>query len=352
MAGLVRESVESLAAYTPGEQPRDPRVIKLNTNENPYPPSPCVAEALSGIDADGLRRYPDPLSLRLRERIADLHGVGAERVFVGNGSDEVLALCTRAFVEDDGTIGYFEPSYSLCPVLAGIRAVEERPVELGTDFEWRMPRGYACSLFFLTNPNAPTGILYPFETVREFCAAMPGVVVIDEAYVDFSSRHCMELAAELDNVIVARTLSKSYSLAGLRVGYAVGSERLVEALFKVKDSYNLDAVAQELALAALSDPEHMQANAGRIRATRGRLMEALAGSGYSVYPSETNFVWAKPPALPAEEVFRRLRKKGILVRYFAGERVGECLRITVGTDAEIDALIDALGEEERISQRR
>ena len=352
MAGYVRESVEALQAYTPGEQPRDPRVIKLNTNENPYPPSPFVARALAGFPTDKLRRYPDPASHELRQCIADLHGVSPDVVFVGNGSDEILALCTRAFVENDGSIGYFVPSYSLYPVLADIRAVSRRPVELGPDFDWRMPDEYACSLFFLTNPNAPTGILYPYETVRGFCAAMPGVVVIDEAYVDFSSRDCMALAREMDNVIVARTLSKSYSLAGLRVGYAIGPRQLVEALFKLKDSYNMDALSQELALAALSDTGHMRANTRRIRSTRERLTEALAGLGYTVYPSETNFVWAKPPTMPAEEVFRRLREQGILVRYFTGARVDECLRITVGADAEIDALIEALGREEGISQRR
>jgi len=342
----IRRSVVALEAYAPGEQPPPGKFIKLNTNENPYPPSPRVAEALAAFDAERLRLYPDPASAALRARVAEMHGVPREAVFAGNGSDEVLALCSRAFVERDGAIGYFEPSYSLYPVLADIREVARRPVALADDFTWRMPAGYACALFFLARPNAPTGILYPHATVRDFCRGFAGVVVIDEAYVDFASRDCMDLARELDNVLVARTVSKSYSLAGLRVGYAVGHPDLIAALDKLKDSYNIDALSQSAALAALSDHGHMRANAARIRATRGRLMEGLAALGCTVYPSEANFVWTRPARAPARDLFARLRERGILIRYFPGARTGDCLRITVGTDAEIDALLAALRQEE------
>jgi len=317
-------------------------------------------EVLSALDPGKLRLYPDPLSMKLRNRIARIHGCDTSQIFVGNGSDEVLALCTRAFVENSGSIGYFNPSYSLYPVLAAIRDVEKRPVELGNDFEWpfdsastsakasadkqgrKMPDGYNCSLFFLTNPNAPTGILYPKAEVRGFCKVFSGVVVIDEAYVDFASENCMDLALELDNVLVLRTLSKSYSLAGLRVGYAVGSELLVNALLKIKDSYNVSALSQELALAALLDIEHMRDNVEKIKSTRKRLSKALIARGYTVYPSETNFLLVRPEGISAKELFEHLKKQRILIRYFPGEITGNFVRITIGTDDEIDKLIDAV----------
>ena len=350
MTCRVRQAVASLRPYTPGEQPREGDVVKLNTNENPYPPSPRVLEALARLDMESLRRYPDPVCAALRARIAALHGCDADRVFVGNGSDEVLALCTRAFVEDDGCIGYFDPSYSLYPVLADIRAVKRCPVALDGEFQWpvdgagawRLPPGCARSLFFFTNPNAPTGMQCPRARVRAFCEAAEGVVVLDEAYVDFAREHHMDLALERDNVLVARSLSKSFSLAGLRVGYAVGAAPLIEALHKVKDSYNLGAVPQALALAALSDIGTMERHVKRIQHTRERLREGLTARGFTVCPSEANFVWAKPEAEPAKQVFDRLKANRILVRYFDGPRTGDYLRISVGTDADIDALLNVL----------
>jgi histidinol-phosphate aminotransferase len=279
----------------------------------------------------------------LRERIASIHGVRPEHVFVGNGSDEILALCTRAFVEAGGRVGYFDPSYLLYPVLADIACVGKHPVRLGDDFGWRMPGGYSCSVFFLAYPNAPTGILYPLETVRDFCRGFPGVVVLDEAYVDFASANGMALASELPNVLVARTLSKSFSLAGLRVGYAVGAPPLVDALLKLKDSYNVSMVSQTMAMAALSDLDHMRANVARVKATRERLAGALRTMGFAVAPSESNFLWVLPPRGNAAELFDDLRRRGILVRYFPGETTGRHLRISVGTDAQVDALLAALG---------
>jgi histidinol-phosphate aminotransferase len=346
MSNLIRKSVQALTAYTPGEQPDDPGVIKLNTNENAYPPPPVVGERLRSMDSASLKLYPNPVSGSLRKRIAEIHGCASDEVLLGNGSDEVLALCTRAFVENDGSIGYFDPSYSLYPVMADIRDVEKRPVWLGEEFEWRMPEGYSCSLFFLANPNAPTGVLYPKEIVSDFCSSFDGIVVIDEAYVEFSSRHCVELAMEFDNVLVVRTLSKSCSLAGLRLGYALGNGELVCALHKVKDSYNLGAIPQLLGLAALSDDglAHVRENVRRIKDSRERLKERLAALGHKVYPSETNFVWIEPSAMEAGELFQRLKDQGILVRYFPGERTGTCIRITVGTDEEIDKLFEAMSE--------
>ncbi len=344
MTGRIRQNVRGLTAYTPGEQPRQSGLVKLNTNENPYPPSPRVAEALARLEPGDLRRYPDPTCAEIREIAGRLHGVSPDRVFVANGSDEALALCTRAFVEDDGTIGYFDPSYSLYPVLAAIRNVLGVAVPLPADFGWPegpVPDG---SLFFLCNPNAPTSRLFPKDVVERFCAAYPGVVLIDEAYVDFAAGHCMDLAVTLPNVIVLRTLSKAYSLAGIRLGYVVGPADLIGALFKIKDSYNVNRLTQAAAAAALSDAAYMRRNVARIRATRARLGDELGRRGFEVVPSETNFLWARPRREAARAVYEQLKALGILVRYFPGARTGDFVRITVGSDEEIDRLLAALPE--------
>ncbi len=232
MNELIRKSVEAMHGYVPGEQPREPDIVKLNTNENPYPPSASVLEVLRNICPEDLSRYPDPVAKDLCDVIAGIHGCSASQVFVGNGSDEVLALCTRAFVEDDGSIGFLDPSYSLYPILAEIRNVVTKPVPITEPFGWPFepsgtvpgPPGYTCSLFMLTNPNAPTGIRYDKNTVRSFCEKLDAVVLVDEAYGDFADEDCSELALDMDNVLLARSLSKSYSLAGVRVGYAIGPE--------------------------------------------------------------------------------------------------------------------------------
>lgn len=341
-ADYIRRSVSALQAYTPGEQPDVPGLVKLNTNENPYPPSPRVAEVLASVDCDILRLYPDPLCNDLRKQLAALHECAPEQVFIGNGSDEVLALCIRAFVERKGRVGYFEPSYSLYPVLAAIEDVPTAPVALNADFAWSMPAEYLASLFFLTNPNAPTSMLFPRKEVDAFCAGFEGVVVIDEAYVDFASAHCLDLALSGTQVLVTRSLSKSYSLAGLRLGYAVGPAPLIAALYKIKDSYNVDMLAQRLASAALGDQEHMRGNVARIRATRKVLTAELQERGFVVMPSETNFLWCKPRSVPAEKLFRALREQRILIRHFAGGATADYLRITIGRPDETDLLLAAL----------
>lgn len=341
-ASRIRHSVRTLRAYVPGEQPADPAVLKLNTNENPYPPSPAVQSALAAFDAEALRRYPDPACLRLRRVLADLHGASPEQIFVGNGSDEVLLLCVRAFVERDGRVGYFDPSYSLYPVLAGIEDVRTYPVPLDEDFRWVDPDPRAAALFFVTNPNAPTGMLYPRDRIRDLAAASPGVVVVDEAYGDFADEHCLELALKMDNVLIARTLSKGYSLAGLRLGYAVGPVSLIGPMGKIKDSYNVDRLAQDLALAAVQDQAYLRRRVQQVRATRDRIAAALAARGYSISPSQANFLWVRPPGGDAARIFRELRDRKVLVRHFPGPRTGSHLRITVGTDQEMDRLLNAL----------
>ena len=342
MASLIRRSVQTLHAYVPGEQPRARRLVKLNTNENPYPPSPRVARALAKFDAEDLRRYPDPTCRGLRERVARLHGCAPDQVFVGNGSDEVLALCARAFVERGAEVGFFEPSYSLYPVLAAIEDVRTKPVRLTEDFGWAMPAGYRASLFYLTQPNAPTSLPFPRAKVSAFCRAFRGVVLIDEAYADFADDTYLDLALRRPNVLVSRTLSKSYSLAGLRLGYAVGAAPLIAALHKIKDSYNVSRLSQLLGEAALDDQRWMRRNVRRVVATRTRTARALQARGWTVCDAATNFLWARPPARAAAEVFEALRAKGIFVRYFPGPLTGAFLRITIGTDAQMTTLLRAL----------
>jgi len=339
---VICRHVRELHGYVPGEQPRVPGLIKLNTNENPYPPSPQVMNALKDAAENQLRMYPDPVCTGLRGIIADLHGCAPEQVLVGNGSDEVLALCTRAFVENEGVIACFEPTYSLYPVLAAIRPAQVKLIELTSNYEWQIPDQVQASLFYLANPNAPTGMSFPREQIRAFCETFSGVVVIDEAYADFAAEHCMDLALTMPRVLVSRTLSKSYSLAGIRCGYVVGPVELIAAMYKIKDSYNVNALTQRLAAAALKDQAAMRANVARIIQTRDRISSELSSRGYTVYPSAANFLWVRPDGITAAKLFQHLREKNVLTRYFQGKHTGDCLRITIGTDEQMDAFLNAL----------
>lgn len=337
--------VEALAGYVPGEQPHFAGMVKLNTNENPYPPSPKVGEALAAFDWKTLRLYPDPVFREAREVIARNVGCRPEQVFVGNGSDEVLALFTRAFVEVGGTVGYFDPTYSLYSVLAAIRDAKGKPLPLNDDFTCPLPSEDFSDVFVWTNPNAPTSLMAAPETIAAFAKRYRGVLLVDEAYADFAPADCMALATAPDNAntLVMRTLSKSFSLAGVRFGYCVGPEPLIAALYKIKDSYNMDALAQCVGTAALRDLPWMRANVARILATRAALADALVARGWRVLPSATNFLFAAPPP-PAEAaaLFEALRAAHIYVRYFPGPKTGVYLRITVGTDAEAERLLAAL----------
>ncbi|MDF7799522.1 histidinol-phosphate transaminase [Pontiellaceae bacterium B1224] len=345
MSNLIRKSVQAMSGYVPGEQPKDADIVKLNTNENPYLPSPDVQDILQMVDIAMLSRYPDPVCLELRKVIAELHGCAVENVFVGNGSDEVLALGIRAFVERDGSVGYFDPSYSLYPILADIEDVEKRPVALTSAFGWDLPKNYDASLFLLTNPNAPTSLKFNRSNVETFAKGFGGVVLIDEAYADFADENCMDLALDNVNVLVARTLSKSYSLAGIRLGYCVGSAELIGAMFKIKDSYNVNYLTQEVARVAVLDQDTMKANVSAIVETRRMVAEKLSEFGFEVSDSQTNFLWVKPLGIGAKPLFDRLRTKNIIVRYFGNdERTKDYLRITIGTAPEMLKFLDTVEE--------
>jgi histidinol-phosphate aminotransferase len=339
----IRKALESLHAYTPGEQPEGKDILKLNTNENPYPPSPKVFEALGNVTSDDLRKYPHPTGAPLCRAIADLHGVNPEQVLVSNGSDEGLALCTRAFCEKGGRVGYLSPSYSLYPVLSAIAELEQVHYPLDAAFSWRCPEIVDVDLFFLTQPNAPTGMALPMSQIRTLLEHCPGVVLVDEAYVDFAEESAVGLLKAYDNLIISRTFSKSYSLAGIRMGYLMGARPLMEALYKIKDSYNTDVLSQRIALAAVKDQACMTSNVTAIRGTRHQVTRELARRGFKVLASQTNFLFAKvPEGLSAQDLFEALKTRQVFIRYFPGEVTGDYLRITIGSDPQMDRFLSEL----------
>jgi histidinol-phosphate aminotransferase len=344
----------------PGEQPKVLGLVKLNTNENPYPPSPKVLAAVRAATDGRLRLYPNPTADGLRKKLARLHRCAVENIIVGNGSDELLALATRAFVDPvagvkgsqryRATVQYFTPSYSLYPVLADIHGALKSPVPLREDFslpflthlrrdlQW----DFRAALSFLTTPNAPTGTAYPVTQLEALCQEQEGVIVLDEAYVDFASDNALRLTRTLPNVIVARTFSKAYALCFQRVGYFVGHPELIGALHKVRDSYNVNGLGQVAAEATLDDLPYYQANFQRLIATRERLSRALTDLGFAVCPSQTNFLFARPPQWPAEQWLEALRRRKVLVRWWNHPEVKDYLRISVGTDDEADVLLEAV----------
>lgn len=340
---LIKPSVQALHAYVPGEQPRDPDVLKLNTNENPYPPSPAVFEALASITPDDLRRYPHPAAAPLRQAIATLHNLTPEHVFIGNGSDEILALFTRAFAPHRGTLGYMHPSYSLYPILGDIAELTLKPFPLNPDFTWTVPDTLDTDLFFLTQPNAPTSLALSPHDLRTAASRCRGLLLVDEAYADFADHTALPLLADCPNLMISRSFSKSYSLAGLRVGYALGAPPLIQALDKIKDSYNLDHLAQRLALAAVNDQPTLLANTNAIRRTRAAAKTRLEARGFHVLDSQTNFLFAKVPAPhSAPALHEALRARHIYLRHFPGPQTGDHLRITIGTDPQMDRFFDTL----------
>jgi histidinol-phosphate aminotransferase len=354
-ASLIIPRIRAMHGYVPGEQPKVKGLIKLNTNENPYPPSAKVLKAVRGAVDGRLRLYPNPSAQVLREKLADLHGCNEANILLGNGSDEVLALATRAFVEPSGrekassqsTIQYFKPSYSLYPVLAAIHGARTNVVALTPDFDipplpllkksrvW----DFNAALTFITTPNAPSGRGYSTKKLEMLCREHKGVVILDEAYVDFARENALELALKYPHVLVARTFSKAYSLCFQRVGYFVGHPELIAALDKIRDSYNVNGLGQIAAIATLDDLKYYRANFKCIISTRERLTRELTALGFSVLPSETNFILARPPKFPAREWLEKLREHKILVRWFSYPEVKDHIRITIGTDGEADALI-------------
>ena len=338
--------VHSLSPYVPGEQPKQDGVVKLNTNENPYPPSPRVAAAIAAA-ADRLRLYPDPHAQALRETIAAHYHVAPEEVFVGNGSDEVLAHIFQALLKHDAPLLFPDITYSFYPVWCALYGVRYKEVPLDAAMRVRVADYQRpCSAILLPNPNAPTGIALPRDAIAALLAEHPDrLVVLDEAYVDFGAESAVPLVARHDNLLVVQTLSKSRSLAGLRVGFAIGQRPLIEALDRVKDSFNsypLDCLAIAGAVAAIEDDAWFQQTRARIMATRETLAHALAGLGFEVLPSLANFVFARHPGHGGAQLAAGLRARGVLVQHFRKPRIADFLRITVGTDDQCNRLVAEL----------
>ncbi len=338
MAHYLRPAIRAMAGYVPGEQPRDDGFVKLNTNENPYPPSPRALAAIREAAGDGLRKYPDPTGTAFRQTAGRALGVDPDAILIGNGSDDILTILTRAFVPEGGVVVSPTPSYLLYRTLAEIQGGSYLSVPFTSD--WRLPDPWpapAAHLTFVPNPNSPTGTMVPLGDLERLAEQIHGPLVIDEAYVDFATDNALCLASK--RVVVTRSLSKSYALAGLRFGYAVAEPSLIREFFKVKDSYNCDALSLAGAAAALEDQEYFRASRAKILATRDRLHQALRDLGFDVCPSQANFVWARRHDRPVQPLYEELKRRKILVRYMAYEGYGDGLRITVGSDAEIDALL-------------
>lgn len=338
-----RPNVEQAAGYEPGFQPKEAEVVKLNTNENPYPPSPAVMAALRDISPEQLRRYPEPLADLFRQVAAELLGFEPENIICCNGGDDLLRMAFRAFCDKDRAVAYPVPSYSLYPVLAkvqGCRAIEI-PFSAGFD----LPAGLAetkAALMILCNPNAPSGSFIGAKKIASLVAEVEGVLLVDEAYVDFADENCAYLVKDFDNLIVLRSMSKGYSLAGIRFGYGIAQKSLIKGLEKVRDSYPVDAVAMAVATAAIKDQEYFRENVQKVRQQRRRLVEQLRVLGFDVQDSSANFILAGCKTRSAKDIYEELVQRKIYVRYFELAGIDDKLRITVGTSEQNDKLLESL----------
>jgi histidinol-phosphate aminotransferase len=345
MTRFVRPNIARMAGYVPGEQPQGGGFIKLNTNENPYPPSPRVMAALRDAVSERLRLYPDPLSTEFCKVAARLHGVEPAMVMAGNGSDDLLTILTRAFVGPGDRAAFPSPSYLLYATLIALQDGHSVVVPYSSD--WSLDAKAAAipglKLFWLANPDSPSGTALDREQIAELAAALECPLVVDEAYADFADPRChaIPLLAEHGNLIVTRSFSKGYSLAGMRLGYLVARPEIVEHLVKVKDSYNCDMLSQAAGIAGLLDQDYLLQTRSKILATRSRLTAALRARGYTVPDSQSNFVWATGGE-PARQTFHRLKDRKILVRLMSYPGYPDGLRISIGTDGEIDALLENL----------
>lgn len=345
MTTYFRPSIDTMAGYVPGEQPKpDTKIIKLNTNENPYPPSPAALKVLQNLDSEWLRRYPDPFANEFRKAISEVLGVPVDWIIVGNGSDELLNVILRACAELGRKVVYPMPTYVLYRTLTQMQPAEHVEIPYGEDYRLPLKELVAANgaVTFIASPNSPSGHVVPIGDLRQLAAKLSGVLVVDEAYVDFANETALPLVKEFENVIVVRTLSKGYSLAGLRLGFGIANPRLLSGLFKVKDSYNIDAIACAIGAAAMRDQAYKNACAASVKVSRAKLAVDLKQLGFRLWDSQTNFLLAQPPKGNAEQIYLALKERGILVRYFKKPGLEDKLRITVGTDEQNQILLEAL----------
>ncbi len=336
------DNVERAAGYEPGFQPQGSDVVKLNTNENPYPPSPLVLEAIRNLPAERLRKYPPPLGDRFRTAASQILGVASDWILCTNGGDELLSICIRAFCDKTHPVAYPNPTYSLYPVLARLQNCPalELSFEDPKLFDHLAETGAALTI--LCNPNAPTGQLIEANELGNLAGRLKGVLLIDEAYVDFAKASCLPLVKEHDNVILLRSMSKGYSLAGIRFGFGIAQPAMIDGLLKVKDSYNVDAMAIEAATAAIWDRAYHEECVAKVKAERARLTAELRTLGLEVADSESNFVLARSPRIPAKDIYRALADRNIFVRYFALPGLEDKMRISIGTPEQDNRLLEAL----------
>ncbi|OHD64867.1 MAG: histidinol-phosphate transaminase [Spirochaetes bacterium RBG_13_51_14] len=333
--------LKNAAEYVPGEQPQGPEgYIKLNTNENPFPPSKAVLEAIRAAANDSLKRYPDPTAHAIRVAYAAAKGLNPDNIFVGNGSDEIFTLILRGFVEPDGVAAFPYPSYALYGTLAQMNGIRYDTVSLSADFSYDMA-GFLkkkYDLAIIANPNNPTGTYCEVDDIRSFMRKFKGLLVVDEAYIDFYGGSAADLTDEFSNIIVTHSMSKSYSLAGLRIGFAVAPEDIIRGLMKIKDSYNVNMLAAAGAVAALKDAKGFNYNIKMVVNNKEYLEESLAAMGFDLVPSRANFIFVKHPAITSRELYGKLKERKILVRHFTGPVQSDYVRISVGTMLEIKAL--------------
>lgn len=345
MSSYFRPHVDATPGYRPGEQPKPgTAVIKLNTNENPYPPSPAAIDTLRHLDSEWLRRYPNAYANEFRQAVSEVSKVPIDWVIAGNGSDELLSVIIRACVEPGQRVVYPMPTYVLYRTLAQMQPAQPIEISYGADYQLPIADLVAAkgAVTFIASPNSPSGHVVPIADLRELAAQLDGVLVIDEAYVDFAEETALPLVEEFANVIIIRTLSKGYSLAGLRLGFGIGNPALLSGLFKVKDSYNIDAIACLVGAAAMRDQAHKQECAEKVKASRAKLAVDLKQLGFQIWNSQTNFLLTQPPNGNAEQIYLALKERGILVRYFQQPGLEDKLRITIGTDEQNQRLIEVL----------
>lgn len=340
-----RDNVEAMAGYQPGEQPKIAKFIKLNTNENPYPPSTAVARAIESVLATGLSRYPDPTAEAFRQRAAQLHGVDPDWILCGNGSDDILTVVTRALVGQGERMRMPYPTYILYETLANIQGAAYDPIPY--DEDWTLSDTFTSGtddlkLAVIANPNSPSGTVLSPARIAEIADQLPCPLLVDEAYGDFAEEDCLSLVAQNEKIMVSRTMSKGYSLAGIRFGYLVAQPHLIEQFAKVKDSYNCNSLAIAAATAAIDDTAWLTETREKIAKTRTRLTERLREMGLHVTDSHANFVWATNPEINLGDVYDQLKQLQILVRYMGYPGWNEGLRITVGTDDQVDAFLTAI----------
>jgi histidinol-phosphate aminotransferase len=342
--GYFRKTIEQMAGYTSGFQPKTADAVKLNTNENPWPCSPEVPEAIGGLTAENLQKYPEAMGDSFRKAAAAVLGVEPKNIICTNGGDDLLTICFRAFCDADCPVAFAQPTYSLYPVLANLQGCEAIEIERDEKGSLDELANIAAAMTIVCNPNAPTGDFIPVNELAELAEALTGILLIDEAYVDFAQDNAVRLIKDFDNVIILRSMSKGYSLAGIRFGYGIADIELIDGLMKVKDSYNVDTMAIAAATAAIEDQTHLKGNVEKIKSERDRLTQQLRLMGFEAPDSQTNFILAQCCEKNAEDIYEKLKQQNIYIRYFALPGLGDKLRITIGTPEQNDKLLAALTE--------